>query len=178
LSANSSLTRRYDVVVTATASASDKVWLARCALRLLRSASFQLDTGFHCCSLVSPLFFLVRYIQIMECAVVGVPDDILGERVLAVVALRTTSTTSTASSASGDTSATAVAGVPAGDDLHSLRGDSKEVLRVLRAFLHDKLAQYKQPREYVIVEAIPRNHLGKVSSLCVHYSMCVALCGF
>ncbi len=97
----------------------------------------------------------------------GVPDDILGERVLAVVALRTTSPSggadiSNSSNGSNTTTSAATASAPVGGDLLHLGGDRKEVLRALRAFLHDKLAQYKQPREYVLVDAIPRNHLGKV----------------
>ena len=32
----------------------------------------------------------------------------------------------------------------------------------LRNFLHDRLAQYKQPSQLFIVEEIPRNSLGKV----------------
>jgi acyl-CoA synthetase (AMP-forming)/AMP-acid ligase II len=104
--------------------------------------------------------------QILECAVLGVPDDILGERVLAVIALRTTSPSSGVISCNSSSNAAATASsAPVGGDLLHLRGDSKEVLKALRAFLHDKLAQYKQPREYVLVDAIPRNHLGKVRPL-------------
>jgi malonyl-CoA/methylmalonyl-CoA synthetase len=30
------------------------------------------------------------------------------------------------------------------------------------SFVNDKLARYKQPREYVVLKALPRNTMGKV----------------
>jgi malonyl-CoA/methylmalonyl-CoA synthetase len=30
------------------------------------------------------------------------------------------------------------------------------------SFVNDKLARYKQPKEYVVLEALPRNTMGKV----------------
>lgn len=96
----------------------------------------------------------MTYPQILETAVVGVPDDILGEKVLAVIALR-----------SNVTSATTDPNTGAAQDLVAVKEDSKALLHALRGYLQDKLAAYKQPREYVVVDAIPRNHLGKVSLL-------------
>lgn len=79
---------------------------------------------------------------------VGVPDDTLGEKVLAVIALRTS------------------APPPANStSLEALREDSAALREVLKGYLADKLAVYKQPRSYVVVDAIPRNHLGKVCVL-------------
>ena len=44
----------------------------------------------------------------------------------------------------------------------AIQKDAKQVRQALQTYLQDKLAPYKQPREYVFVEAIPRNHMGKV----------------
>ena len=30
------------------------------------------------------------------------------------------------------------------------------------SFVNDKLARYKKPKEYVVLEALPRNNMGKV----------------
>jgi malonyl-CoA/methylmalonyl-CoA synthetase len=66
--------------------------------------------------------------DIRECAVVGVPDPVWGEKVCAAVVLE------------------------AG---RSLDTDS------LRAWLKQRLAPYKVPRETVSLEALPRNDMGK-----------------
>lgn len=47
-------------------------------------------------------------------------------------------------------------------DLVAIQKDAKQVKHALQGYLQDKLAPYKQPREYIFVEAIPRNHMGKV----------------
>lgn len=47
-------------------------------------------------------------------------------------------------------------------DLVAIQKDAKQVRQALQTYLQDKLAPYKQPREYVFVDAIPRNHMGKV----------------
>jgi acyl-CoA synthetase (AMP-forming)/AMP-acid ligase II len=119
----------------------------------------------------------------LEAAVVGVPADVLGEKVVAVIALRLGSLSHDGPEGhAADESATkAKLGAnksPEGSkqevasnhkeastaetDLLKLVNDNKGLQQVLRAFLHDKLAIYKQPREYIVVDAIPRNHLGKV----------------
>ena len=35
--------------------------------------------------------------------------------------------------------------------------------KVLRKFLNEKLAHYKHPRHVVVVEELPRNHMGKIN---------------
>lgn len=111
--------------------------------------------------------------QILEAAVVGVPDDTLGEKVVAVIALRTSAAPPAnspsllqrvaASSAAPDT-ANASDSAPA-----STIVGAGEIRDALKGFLADKLAVYKQPRAYVVVDAIPRNHLGKVSTCLLSY---------
>lgn len=66
---------------------------------------------------------------IMECAVVGVPDEEYGERVGAVVALR------------------------AGETL---------ALGALHEWARSRLAAYKLPTHLTVVDALPRNTMGKV----------------
>jgi len=41
--------------------------------------------------------------------------------------------------------------------------ETHNVQDVLNLYLKDKLARYKQPRKYLIVDEIPRNHMGKVN---------------
>lgn len=71
---------------------------------------------------------LLTHPDIRECAVVGVPDPVWGEKVCAAVVLE------------------------AGRRLDT---DS------LRAWLKQRLAPYKVPRETVSLEALPRNDMGK-----------------
>ena len=70
---------------------------------------------------------LRRHTAIDDVAVVGMPDEIWGERVVAVVTITTA--------------------VSAGS---------------LRAWARGHLATYQVPKEFVILEALPRNPLGKV----------------
>lgn len=72
---------------------------------------------------------LLSFPRVREAVVVGVPDETLGERIIAII-------------------------VPA---------DDKVIDKDIRAFLADRLAQYKQPRAYHFVDHVPRNQLGKVS---------------
>ncbi len=67
-----------------------------------------------------------------DVAVIGVPDETWGERVVAVVEAR------------------------AGASAASIVPDA------LRAWARSRLAAYKTPREIVVVEALPRNPMGKV----------------
>lgn len=75
---------------------------------------------------------ILSHPNVLETAVLGSPDEILGEKVVSVIVLRDKSKWS-------DPNAS------------------------LREFLHDKLAKYKQPKEVLIVDSIPRNHMGKVN---------------
>ena len=104
--------------------------------------------------------------QILEAAVVGVPDEILGERVFAVIALRTSSSSSSVNTANTSSLGEVDQTLPTPSvSLVNSQQDPQAILRILRSFLEDRLAQYKQPREYLIVDAIPRNHMGKVRNL-------------
>jgi len=67
---------------------------------------------------------------VSDCAVVGVPDPLWGDRVCAAVVLRPS------------TSATA---------------------QELRDFAKQRLAPYKVPKEVVVLDALPRNAMGKVT---------------
>jgi fatty-acyl-CoA synthase len=67
--------------------------------------------------------------DVTEAAVIGVPDDKFGQRLLAYVVLRPGAET-----------------------------DQQE----LRTHVRDQLANYKVPREIVILDELPRNASGKV----------------
>jgi malonyl-CoA/methylmalonyl-CoA synthetase len=66
--------------------------------------------------------------QVVDCAVVGVPDDDWGERVCAVVV------------------------APSDDAIADLRDWAKQ-----------RIAAYKVPRQYLVVDDLPRNAMGKVT---------------
>ena len=90
---------------------------------------------------------LLSHPRIREVAVVGEDDIALGEKVVAIVALRPSKTQTV------------------GDD-DTVGGDSNtELLSVdaIRSFLANRLASYKHPRRVIVVESIPRNHMGKVN---------------
>jgi len=74
---------------------------------------------------------LLAHPKVREAAIVGYPDDTLGERVCAVVALQNGATL-----------------------------DLAELVGFLRA--EKKVASYKLPEKLVVVDALPRNPVGKV----------------
>ena len=74
---------------------------------------------------------------------VGVPNVELGEVIIAIVALRPVA----------EEGAQSMETIITAEDLH----------KSMEKHLSDKLARYKTPRKYFLVESIPRNHLGKVN---------------
>ena len=82
---------------------------------------------------------LSRHPRVREVAVIGLPDRVWGQRVVAAVTLRP---------------APALPGAPGGSP-DSLEGD-------LARLAESALAPYKRPREIVILDELPRNSLGKV----------------
>jgi acyl-coenzyme A synthetase/AMP-(fatty) acid ligase len=83
--------------------------------------------------------------QVAEVAVVGQIDAIFGEIVTAIVVQRQPNNDGAGGKSSDDL-----------DQHHLLTADLKD-------FLKSRMAMYKQPRKYHIVETIPRNLMGKVS---------------
>lgn len=79
---------------------------------------------------------LLSHPQVAEAAVVAVPHDILGEMIVTVI----------------------VARPPSSGSLNhpSLQKDIEE-------FIEHRQAKYKHPKKYFFVDAIPRNHMGKVN---------------
>jgi malonyl-CoA/methylmalonyl-CoA synthetase len=73
---------------------------------------------------------LLEHPDIVECAVLGLPDDTWGEAVTAVVVL--------------------------------LSGTTLD-LKTLRAWCRDRLSVYKIPQRLQVVDALPRNAMGKVT---------------
>ena len=67
--------------------------------------------------------------QVVDCAVVGVPDAEWGERVCAAIVAR----------------------------------DTADELGDLRAWAKERIAAYKAPRQFVVVDDLPRNAMGKVT---------------
>lgn len=78
---------------------------------------------------------LRRHPRVEDAAVVGAPDRVWGERVVAAVVLRPAS------------------GPPP---------SSEALFEELSAFCAGSLADYKRPRQVVVVEELPRNALGKI----------------
>src|SRR5690606_38753862 len=78
---------------------------------------------------------LQRHPSVREVAVVGVPDPRWGERIAAAVVL-----------ASGDAPSVGIADT-------------------LSAYVAEHLADYKKPREILVLESLPRNALGKVEKV-------------
>lgn len=88
---------------------------------------------------------LLSHPQIIEAAVIGVPDEISGERVVAIIAIRKHMTEEEE------------------EGCLLLTQESVSAAAIMKLFLKDRLAYYKHPKEYIIVDQIPRNHIGKVN---------------
>jgi malonyl-CoA/methylmalonyl-CoA synthetase len=87
--------------------------------------------------------------EVQEAAVVGVPDEDLGERVVAFVI--PSAIPADGSAVPSDGSATT------GDGIVSVK-----LKEALSAFCEKNLSPHKRPRRIVIREALPRNALGKI----------------
>jgi acyl-CoA synthetase (AMP-forming)/AMP-acid ligase II len=97
--------------------------------------------------------------------VVGVEDEMLGERVIAVITLRKTPPSSSSSSDAVSSTASEASSSVAPADLVAIEGDADKLLEAIRFFLAPKLASYKQPKQIVVKQEIPRNHMGKVDKM-------------
>jgi acyl-CoA synthetase (AMP-forming)/AMP-acid ligase II len=82
---------------------------------------------------------LSRHPRVREVAVVGLPDRVWGQRVVAAVTLR-----------------------PHAEPGRTDTTDAISLLRDLADLAESALAAYKRPREIVILDELPRNSLGKV----------------
>ena len=85
--------------------------------------------------------------QISEAAVVGVASEQWGQKVAAVVVLRD-------------------------DQTQSGRGGKKWGVMDMRRALKDKLANYKIPQEMKVVDAIPKNAMGKSEYFFFYWFFC------
>ena len=88
---------------------------------------------------------------------VGVPDDILGEKIIAIVSFRELEPNS------GILSDKKNEKKNENNFIFLEKNNKFQNLKGLRSFLSGTLSPYKMPQELFIVENIPRNHLGKVS---------------
>jgi malonyl-CoA/methylmalonyl-CoA synthetase len=89
-----------------------------------------LKTGGHKVSALEIEETLREHPAVLECAVVGVPDDEWGERVAAAIVLK---------------------------------HDDAPNLEQLRAWAKERMAVHKVPSRLLVLEALPRNAMGKVT---------------
>ena len=82
---------------------------------------------------------LLEHPDVRDAAVVGLPDETWGETVAAFVVLRS-------------------GGI--GDPVAGTHAD--QIGALLTAHVESRLAAYKRPRRWEVVEALPRNAMGKV----------------
>jgi O-succinylbenzoic acid--CoA ligase len=96
---------------------------------------------------------LLRHPAVAECCVLGLPDEVWGQRVVAVVVARTPEM--------GEGEASARSGEDPAIEASS--EDSTAALAAnLDAFLRERLAAYKLPRGYTFLSELPRTASGKV----------------
>jgi len=79
---------------------------------------------------------VLEHPDVLDAAVVGIPDDTWGETVVAYVVLRA--------------------------DLASGQADAAGIIAALTAHVASRLAAYKRPRSWTVVTELPRNAMGKV----------------
>ena len=106
-------------------------------------------TGGHKVSALEVEAKLLEHPRVREAAVVGVPDDAYGEVGAAIVAV-----TGEGGDERDDDDDDDDAGPPP---------DGEE----LRAWARTRMAEYKVPRSFTFVDAIPRNAMGKVNKKCL-----------
>ena len=82
---------------------------------------------------------LLRHPQVVECAVIGVPDEIRGHVVKAFIITNT---------ARGETAADTL------DD---------DLAESLKAFTRERLSRHEYPREVVFVSELPKTPAGKIN---------------
>ena len=101
-------------------------------------------------------YFVFSILQILEVAVLGIQNEILGEKIIAIIKFRDLATNVC-------TFHSEIPGTENKNILPKMEINNKfQCLKLLRSFLSDKIAFYKQPQDIFIVDNIPRNHLGKV----------------
>jgi malonyl-CoA/methylmalonyl-CoA synthetase len=114
----------------------DRAQVEAGAFRILgRSSVDILKTGGEKVSALEIEDVLRSHPAVRDCAVVGVPDEDWGDRVCAAVVLQATSDAS----------------------------DPPPDPQGLRAFLKERLAPYKVPKDVLLLDDLPRNAMGKVT---------------
>ena len=89
---------------------------------------------------------LLSFNAIKECAVIGVPDEMFGEALVAIVVMNThTNTNTTINNSSNST-------------------DVTSDIAAIEEFLAPRLAPYKRKfKDFIFIEEIPRNAMGKIN---------------
>ena len=122
----------------------DRAQVEEGAFRILgRSSVDILKTGGEKVSALEIEDVLRSHPAVRDCAVVGVPDEDWGDRVCAAVVLQ-----------ERDDASESMAG--------SARGTGPTP-QEFRAFLKERLAPYKVPKDVLLVDDLPRNAMGKVT---------------
>jgi malonyl-CoA/methylmalonyl-CoA synthetase len=100
---------------------------------------------------------LLSHPEIKEVAVLGIKDDQLGEKVVAIITVRKDINVNEDDPTSNSTRFLSLSGF--GCDVDS----DAEVTKSIHLYLKDKLAKYKQPVKVIVVSNLPRNLLGKIN---------------
>ncbi len=123
--------------------------LGRRSVDILKSGGYKI-------SAVEVEELLRTHPAVRDCAVVGIPDEDWGERVAAAVILKAR-VAPEAGLAPGVAVSSAALSPPWGAE-----PDSAAVASVLDPWVRKRLARYKVPRAWRLVEDLPRNAMGKV----------------